>query len=153
MPRHIRDFSALCGAKFESQLGKCTENNKRNRPKLGRNARKFFVCGITIQFEIYYSYSLVVEKSIKKMWLLLRMLFAAKCYFFGFKSSYFGAPFIWPWLFDVKFWEAMGEEISIHTVFFFVWHCKYYFFHLSCNQLPQLWNEMQIRLFKPPTGI
>ena len=38
VPRHIRDFSALCGAKFESQSGKCTENNKRNRPKLGRTA-------------------------------------------------------------------------------------------------------------------
>ena len=48
MPRHIRDFFALCGAKFESQLRKCTENSKRNRPKLGRSARKFFLCGITI---------------------------------------------------------------------------------------------------------
>ena len=56
MPRHIRDFFALCGAKFESQLGKCTENNKRNRPKLDRAARKFLLCGITIQFKIYYSY-------------------------------------------------------------------------------------------------
>ena len=34
MPRHIRDFSGLWGAKFESQLGKYTEKNKRNRPKL-----------------------------------------------------------------------------------------------------------------------
>ena len=34
MPRHIRDFSAFRGAKFESQLGKYTEKNKRNRPKL-----------------------------------------------------------------------------------------------------------------------
>ena len=56
MPRHIRDFFALCGAKFESQLGKCKENNKRNRPKLDRTARKFLLCGITIQFKIYYSY-------------------------------------------------------------------------------------------------
>ena len=60
----------------------------------------------------------------------------------------------------------MGEEISIYMAFF-VWHFKialpsFYgipttasiiFFHLSCNQLRQLWNEMQIRLFKCPTGI
>ena len=52
MPRHIRDFFAPCGAKFESQLGKCTEKYKRNRPKLGRTARKFLLCGITIQFII-----------------------------------------------------------------------------------------------------
>ena len=50
MPRHIRVFLAFCGAKFESQLRKCTENNKRNRPKLGRTAQKFFLCGVTIQF-------------------------------------------------------------------------------------------------------
>ena len=56
MPWHIRDFSMLCGAKFESHLGKCTENNKRNRPKLGRTARKFLLCGITILFKIYFSY-------------------------------------------------------------------------------------------------
>ena len=56
MPLHIRDFSAFCGAKFESQLGNCTENNKRNRPKESRTARKFLLCGITIQFKIYYSY-------------------------------------------------------------------------------------------------
>ena len=59
---------------------------------------------------------------------------------------------------DVKFWEAMGEEISIHTAFF-VWHFKIptnasvIFFRLSCNQLPQLWSKMQSRLFKCPTGI
>ena len=100
MPRHIRDFSALCGAKFESQLGKCTENNKRNRPKLDRTARKFLLCGITIQFKIYYSYGFGSWEVNREMWLLLRMGFAEKCYFFGFKSSYFGAPFIWPWLFQ-----------------------------------------------------
>lgn len=30
MPPRIRDFSALYGGKYESQLGICTENNKRN---------------------------------------------------------------------------------------------------------------------------
>ena len=66
---------------------------------------------------------------------------------------------------EVKFWEAMGEEISVHVVSF-VWHfkialpnlqnadqSKYYFFHFLCNQLPQLWHEMQIRPFESPTGI
>ena len=66
---------------------------------------------------------------------------------------------------EVKFWEAMGEEITIHMAFFLTLKdCpakfsrssdqrKYYFFDLSCNQLPQLWPEMQIRPFKSPTGI
>ena len=67
---------------------------------------------------------------------------------------------------EVKFWEAMGEEITIHMAFCF-WHLKIalpnfrgiptnasiIFFDLSCNQLPQLWPEMQIRPFKSPTGI
>ena len=67
---------------------------------------------------------------------------------------------------DVKFWEAMGEEISI-PMDFFVCHFKialpnFYgiptkvsiiFFHFLCNQLPQLWHEMQIRPFESPTGI
>ena len=66
--------------------------------------------------------ALVVEKLIKKMWLFLSMWFTEKCYFFGFKSSYFSTPFIWAWLFQKeKFWEAMGEEISIHMAFF-VWY-------------------------------
>ena len=68
-------------------------------------------------------------------------------------------------LLEVKFWEAMCEEISIHMALF-VWHFKIaqpsfcgiptnasiIFFHLSCNQLPQLWHEMQIP-FKSPTAI
>ena len=67
---------------------------------------------------------------------------------------------------EVNFLEAMGEEISIHMAFS-AWHFKialpsFYgiptnasiiFFQLSCNQLPQLWHEMQIRPFKSPTGI
>ena len=67
---------------------------------------------------------------------------------------------------DVKFWEAMGEEISI-SMEILVCHFKialpnFYeiptkasiiFFHFFCNQPPQLWHEMQIRPFKSPTGI
>ena len=34
MPGHIRDFSALCGAKFETLLGKCTEKIKEINRKL-----------------------------------------------------------------------------------------------------------------------
>ena len=37
----LSGLSALCGA-----IGRCTENNKRNRPKLDRTSRKFFLCGI-----------------------------------------------------------------------------------------------------------
>ena len=69
MPRHIRDFFTLCGAKSESQLGKCTENNKRNRPKLGRTALenssfagyKLFILLFNIHIAV------VDEKLIKKV--------------------------------------------------------------------------------------
>ena len=167
MPRHIRDFFAPCGAKFESQLGKCTEKYKRKRPKLGRTARKFLLCGITIQFTIYYSYGFgsweVNEENVtvithvihwEVLFFLASKVAISALSLYGFDSfrskilrsngwgNYYSYGFIFLTLKDcpAKFSRNSDQR-------------KYYFFDLSCNQLPQLWPEMQIRPFKSPTGI
>ena len=120
MPRHIRDFSALCDAKFESQLEKRTETNKRNRPKLGRTARKFLLCGRTIQFKIYYSYGFGSwEVNKEDVTVITHVVRSEVLFFFGFKSSYRRSFYMALILSDVKFWDAMGEEISFHTAFLF----------------------------------
>ena len=68
--------------------------------------------------------ALVVEKLIKKMWLLLRMWFTDKCFFWDLQKYLFRRSlFMALTLSKVKFWEEMGEEISIHTAFF-VWRFK-----------------------------
>ena len=113
MARHIRDFSALCGATFESQLGKCTENKK-----------KFFLCGIAIQFKIDCSYGFCSwEVNKEDVTVITHVVRWEVLFFLASKVAFWRSLYMTLTLSGVKFREAMGEEISIHSALF-VWHFK-----------------------------